>query len=276
MASKDTSSNGQPTSPDPEAEQGPEPFRLRSEVDVSFGASAPSAAQIRALLSPMAVEKTDEPGTYTVHDGDTTVTTNLYDNSCTCSAGSKLEDYKCRHYWHIEYRKKSGTLSNPPDRPDPVEERAARAAVVADQVREQQKVTAGEGEVVMECCECEQERAIEIRDGMDESMLVCESCSPVHPSIVYLQFPKSEDDEGSLVLVRDVVEGEQAQSYYPGDESVFSLADMFSKVEGVEKSDSVVRVSEPIVEEPYVVFEEESRAVPQGALRDVYDPSEEE
>jgi hypothetical protein len=69
-----------------------------------------------------------------------------------------------------------------------------------------------------------------------------------------------------------VVTDESARAYYPGDESVFSLSDMFERVEGVDGGNSVVLVSEAAEVETdngYLVFEEDKRAVPQGALRNV-------
>lgn len=259
-----------------EQEESPVEFRLRGKIELPFKGASPNPAQIRALLTQMAVVETD-PGVYRVTVSGDTFTANLNTNECDCSAGSSHGEYVCQHQYHVRYRKESGTLRDPPDREDPVVVRARESKPVAEAAMKREEqidraggVVAEDGEELVQCAVCGEYGVIQENDAVDTSIGVCGSCPPLHDAIVYLCDPRTEDDN-SFALVRDVVSEEVARGYYPGDESVFSLADMFSKVDGVEGGDSVVLVSKPVDVDDWdgLVFSPDTQAVPQGALRSV-------
>lgn len=253
----------------------PQTFRLRSEVNISFTGSIPSPAEVRGLLTPMAIEE-QNPGIYRVTEDEKIVTTNLNSQECTCCSQANKGEYLCRHYYHIRHRRETGTAVDPPDREDPVTKRDRKSAPVAEAARRREAkleraggVVAGPGQALVQCCSCGEYGRISNTEQVSTEPYLCSSCPPIDESIAYLLDPQNSSD-GFFVCIRGVVTGEYAKSYYPEGESVFSLEDMFSSVDGVMPTDSVVLVSKTVDSDcDALVFESDTQPVPQGALRPV-------
>lgn len=254
----------------------PRMYRIQSKVELAATTGTSSPAAIRALLTPMGIKELS-PGVYRVFEKNNRYKTNLNTQACTCNAGTKQETYQCRHQHHIQYRRQTGTAIDPPDREDPVKKQARENKPIAEASRAYEEqiergggVVAGPDELLLQCVGCEEYTVMEDIETVDAEPYVCGECPPIDDSIVYLNTPR-DMDENMLVVVRDVVADQCARSYYPGDESVFSLGDMFDSVEGVRPDDSVVIVSKHVSVDAVdgFVFETGTRAVPQGALRAV-------
>lgn len=260
--------------------QQPPFYRLQSKIKLPYNESTPSPTVVRGLLTPMAIEELS-PGVYQVRTESDRHKTNLNTTDCTCLSGSTHDSYKCMHYHHVRQRRETGTVTDPPVEEDPVLKDAKENKPIADASREREKqidradgVVAGPDESLLQCVACESYTAVEPKDGLESSPYVCPSCPPLDDGLVALDTP-TDDDDVVIVSVEGVVEDESARSYYPGEEDVFSLADMFSQVEGVSKNDSVVLVSEAseLSETGGVVFVDDTRPVPQGALRELTEKS---
>lgn len=125
-------------------------------------------------------------------------------------------------------------------------------------------------QIQVTCCVCETSNTVSVTTTIDaDEIYVCRECPPTHPRILYDR--TADADEGELVVVRELVD-ETADSMYPGEAQMLSLAEFYSDVPGVSGEDAVVMVSEQVANRDDVVFSAECVPRPVSVLHDVVVP----